>query len=98
MSELKENWQQENLEKTKKVLKEHFKRKKEEEMFKEMFKELISTSTPTQLHYGDNWEVETSEFDDFNNDFKKNITKINDDFIWKDLTDSNDKKEKEMEK
>ena len=93
MSELKENWQQENLEKTKKVLKEHFKRKKEEEMFKE----LISTSTPTQLHYGDNWEIETSEFDDFNNDFKKNITKINDDFIWKDLTDSNDKKDKGCE-
>ena len=78
---MKENWQQENLEKTKKVLTEHFKRKKQEEMFKEMCREAISSSTPTQLHVGTNWVVESPEFDE-----------IKDDFIWEDLTDSNNKK------
>jgi len=36
VNELKEGWEKENLEKTKKELNKHFKRKKEEEMFKEM--------------------------------------------------------------
>ena len=36
MNELKEGWEKENLEKTKKELNKYFKRKKEEEMFKEM--------------------------------------------------------------
>ncbi len=88
---MKENWQQENLEKTKKVLTEHFERKKEEEMFKEMCKEMLSSSTPIQLHVGTNWDVESSEFDEIKDDFI-------DDFIREDLTDSNNKKENKSDK
>ena len=83
MSELKENWQQENLEKTKEVLTEHFKRKKEDDMFKEMLSEIMLFSTPTQVHFGTDWDIDDSEFDEFK-----------DDFIWEDLTDFNDKKDK----
>ncbi len=94
MSELKEKWQQENLEKTKKVLTEHFKRKKEEEMFKKMLRETLLFSALPLAHFGTDWNIDDSEFDDFNDDFKKGIAKINDDFIWEDLTDSNNKREK----
>lgn len=37
---------------------------------------------PLEMHTGDDWDIEDSEFDDF---------------IWKDLTDSNDKREKGSE-
>lgn len=83
---MKENWQQENLKKTKEVLNEHFKRKKEEEMFKEMYREFQLFSTPTQLHYGDDWDIDSSEFDE-----------LKDDLIWKDLTDPIIKKNKGSE-
>lgn len=87
MNGLKENWQQENLEKTKKVLTEHFKRKKEDDMFKEMLREMLLFSTRPHAHYGTNWDIDDSEFDEFKEGFI-------DDFIWGDLTDSNNKKEK----
>ncbi len=83
---MKEGWEKENLEKAKKVLSEHFKQKKEEEMFKEMLRELELCSRPTQLHDGTDWDTEGSDFD-----------RLNDDFIWGDLTDSNDKKSKGSE-
>ncbi len=97
MSELKENWKQENLEKTKRVLKDHFKRKKEEEMFKEMYRETLLFSTPIKTHFSEDWDIESSEFDELNNDFKKGVMKFNNDFIWKDLIDSNNKKNKGSE-
>lgn len=68
---MKENWQQENLEKTKEVLKEHFKRKKEEEICKEMCRETMLFSTPIQLHCGTDWAIDDSEFDDYSNDLKR---------------------------
>lgn len=61
---LKEGWEQENLKKTKEVLTEHFKRKKEEERCKEMLREMLLFSTPIQLHYGDDWDIDDSEFDE----------------------------------
>ncbi len=91
---MKENWQQENLEKTKKVLMEHFKRKKEEEMFKEIFREVMLFSTLPLVHFGTDWDIEDSEFGNFDDDFKKSVMKFNNDFIWGDLTDSNNKKDK----
>ena len=86
MSELKEGWEKENLEKAKKELNEHFKRKKEEEMFKEMLREFERFSRPTQLHVGTDWDTEDSDFD-----------KLNNDSIWEDITDSNNNKEKGSE-
>ena len=86
MSKVKEEgWEKENIEKSKKVLMDHFKRKKEEEMFKEMLREGNHFSMHPQLHFSTiDWDTENSEFDE-----------INDDVIWEDLTDSDNKKDKE---
>lgn len=62
---MKENWKQENLEKTKKVLKDHFKRKKEEEMFKKMLRETLLFSALPLPHFGTDWNIDDSEFDEF---------------------------------
>ena len=55
-------------------------------MFKEMYRETFSFSTPTQLHYGDDWDLDSSEFDELKDNFI-------DGFIWEDLTDSKNKKD-----
>ena len=88
MNELKENWQQENIEKTKKVLTEHFKRKKEEEMFKEMLIEALLFSTPIRHHYSENWDLDSTGFDKTKDDFI-------DGFIQEDLITDSNKKEKQ---
>ncbi len=80
---MKEGWEKENIEKSKKVLEDHFKRKKEEQIFKEMLREGNHFSTRPQLHFSTiDWDTEASEFDE-----------INDDFIWEALTDFDNKKE-----
>ena len=71
MSELNENWQKENLEKSKEVLNEHFERRKSERMLKEMrmLKERNMAFRPQlttiELHTGSNWEIDESEISDF---------------------------------
>lgn len=68
MSKLEENWQKENIEKTKEVLKDHFERRKQERMFKDMFRDVnrLSCSTLTPIHSGTSWDIDTelSEFYD----------------------------------
>ena len=60
MSELEENWQKENLEKSKEVLKDHFKRKK-----RERERELdVPRYTMNNLHSGNSWTIDESDFDD----------------------------------
>ena len=54
----------ENIEKSKKVLKEHFERRKQErEMKRDLWRpELYSI---LELHIGENWDTDDEEFDDF---------------------------------
>ncbi len=93
MSELKEDWKKENIEKSKRVLEDHFKHKKEEEICKEMLREGNHFSTRPQLHFSTiDWDINNSDFDEINDDsIQEDLTN----FIWEDLTDSNNKKEKE---
>lgn len=65
MKNLKENWQKENLEKTKEVLNEHFERWKQERMFKEMYEAFHPQYTTIELHTGRNWDLDESEISDF---------------------------------
>ena len=64
MSEVDENWQEENLKKTKEVLTEHFKRRKQERMLKEMDMAFRPLYTTIELHRGSNWDTDT-ELSDF---------------------------------
>ncbi len=61
---MKENWQEENLKKTKEVLTEHFERRKRERMFKEMDMAFRPLYTTIELHRGSNWDTDT-ELSDF---------------------------------
>ncbi len=64
---LEENLFKENIEKSKKVLQDHFERKKQEEIYKEMFRE-VNASSYTMLnppHSGLDWETDDEELDDF---------------------------------
>ncbi len=56
---------------------------------KEIYREAMLSSTPIQLHVDTNQGIESSEFDEIKDDFI-------DDFIWEDLTDSNNKKKKKV--
>jgi len=78
MSILNENWQKENLEKTKKVLNEHFERRKRERMFKEMDMAFRPLYTTIELHRGSNWDTD-AELSDF---YDKLIWDIADDDDW----------------
>ena len=74
MSELDENWQKENLEKSKEVLKEHFNLREQERMMKDMIR-----ISPTPLHYSTiDWAIDESDFDDFSE--KKDA--FFEDLIW----------------
>lgn len=64
MIELKENWQEENLRKTKEVLTEHFERRKRERMLKEMDMAFRPQYTTIELHRGTSWDIDQSEFYD----------------------------------
>ncbi|KKN12072.1 hypothetical protein LCGC14_1020110 [marine sediment metagenome] len=84
---MKKGWEKDNIEKSKKVLEDHFKRKKEEEMFKEMLREGNHFSIRPQFHLSTiDWDTDDSDFDE-----------INDDSIWEDLTASDNKKERGSE-
>ena len=65
---MKENWQEENLRKTKEVLTEHFERRKQEGMFKEMFREVNRSSysmlNPPHRGRDIGWDTELSDFYD----------------------------------
>lgn len=70
---MKENWQKENLEKSKEALKDHFERKSLERMWKEM-----AISPKPRPHYSTiGREIDESEFDD---DLKEFFDKL----IWDD--------------
>jgi hypothetical protein len=77
---LDENWQKENLKKTKEVLTEHFERRKQERMFKEMFRDVnrSSLSTLTPIHSSNSWDTD-AELSDF---YDKLIWDIADDDDW----------------
>ena len=64
MSELKEGWEKENIEKSKEVLKDHFERRKQERMLKEMDMAFCPLYTTIELHRGSNWDTDT-ELSDF---------------------------------
>jgi len=74
---MKEGWEKENIEKSKRVLKEHFKKREMERMWKEM---AIHISLPIQFHVFSSFEVDDEELDDFSE-----RKKVFDDFIWKKL-------------
>ena len=65
MIKLKENWQKENIEKSKKVLLEHFERRKQERMAKEMHEAFRPQFTTIELHTGSDWDLDESEISEF---------------------------------
>ena len=78
---LKENWQKENLEKTKEVLNEHFERREEERMFKEMFSSFHPQYTTIELYSGNNWDIDIDN-SDFDDDFNKTNKDFLDKLMW----------------
>ena len=78
---LKENWQKENLEKTKEVLNEHFERRKQERMFKEMLSPFRPQYTTIELHSGNNWDIDIDN-SDFDDDFNKTNKDFLDKLMW----------------
>ncbi len=63
-----ENWQKENLEKSKEVLKDHFERRRQERMWKEM---AIHSSLPIQIHVFSSFEIDNGEFEDWDKPMEK---------------------------
>lgn len=66
---MKEGWEKENIEKSKEVLKDHFERKKQEEMTKGMIRDIsrLPYSTLTPLHSGIGWDIESTDFNNSKN-------------------------------
>jgi len=59
-----ENWQEENLKKTKEVLIEHFERRKQERILKKIDMAFCPLYTTIELHMGNNWDTD-AELSDF---------------------------------
>ena len=78
---MKESWQEENLKKTKEVLKDHFERRKQERMFKDMFRDVnrLSYSTLTPIHRESGLDRE----------FERERNRFYDSMIW-DIDDDDD--------
>ena len=60
-----ENLFKENIEKSKEVLKDHFERRKMERETEKMVRGILPHYSTLEIHHGDNWETDDSEFDDF---------------------------------
>ena len=61
---MKENWQEENLRKTKEVLTKHFERRKQERMLRDMDMAFRPQYTTIELHSGTSWDTD-NELSDF---------------------------------
>lgn len=72
---MKEGWEKENIEKSKKVLKEHFKRRKQERG-RDLW---VPEYTTLEFHRGDDWDIDDEELDDFT----KSRDLFYDKLIWK---------------
>jgi hypothetical protein len=84
---LKENWQEENLRKTKEVLTEHFERRKRERMLKEMDMAFRPQYTTIELHSGTSWDTD-NELSDFYDNLIWDYTPIEKKPFFKKLKDN----------